>query len=269
MSNLRQPAIFLSHGGGPYFWIDMPSSTSQHEVEALRSYHKGLLATLPERPNAFVVITGHWEALEITVSANPAPGMLFDYFGFPPHTYELSYSAKGDPELAARISGLLNNADITHATDDERGFDHGVFVPMLIVDPEGEIPVVMISIRKDFDPAAHLALGEALAPLRDEGVVIIGSGNSYHNMGSFMDDEAENSVVFDTWLQGAVTAPDYMARKASMLAWDKAPMARDAQPREDHFIPLLAVVGAGGGDPAIVDFHGSLSGKAISGFRIG
>lgn len=269
MNHKKQPVFFLSHGGGPCFWIEMPMPFGPHAFDNLRHYFEGILPSLPERPKAFVIISGHWETKDFTVSANPAPGMLFDYSGFPPHTYELSYPAKGNPEIAGRISELLADAGISHKTDAVRGFDHGVFVPMLIVDPEGEIPVVMLSIREDFDPAAHLALGEALASLRDEGVVIVGSGNSYHNMGSFMNGETKNSQIFDNWLRGAVTQTDYANRKAALLEWDQAPMARDAQPREDHLIPLMAVVGAGGSDPAIVDFHGDMGGKAISGFRIG
>lgn len=265
----KQPVFFLSHGGGPCFWIEMPPPFGPHGFDDLRGYFEGLLASLPERPKAFVVISGHWETQSFTVSTNPAPGMLFDYSGFPPHTYELCYPAKGDPVIANRITGLLAKADISHETDAVRGFDHGVFVPMLIVDPDGEIPVVMISIRKDFDPAAHIALGEALAPLRDEGVVIVGSGNSYHNMMSFRDGETRNSQVFDRWLQDAVTQRDFAARKAALLQWEQAPMARDAQPREDHLIPLMTVIGAGGSDPAIADFQGTMGGKAISGFRIG
>lgn len=269
MSKAKQPAIFVSHGGGPCFWIDMPPPMGPRAFDALRGYFEGLLASLPERPEAFVVISGHWEAKNFTVSANSAPEMLFDYHGFPQHTYELSYPAKGDPALADRISQLLAEAGVNHEIETERGFDHGVFVPMLIVDPEGGIPVVMLSIREDFDPAAHITLGEALSPLRDEGIVIIGSGNSYHNMTSFMNGETHNAKIFDQWLQSAVTSKDYESRKEALLTWDKAPMARDAQPREDHLIPLMAVVGAGGDDLATVDFQGNIGGKAISGFRIG
>lgn len=269
MASKRQPSIFISHGGGPCFWIEMPPPMGPHAFDDLRDYLAGIVASLPERPRAFLVVSGHWEAPAFTVSDNPTPDMLFDYYGFPPHTYKLSYPAKGDADLAGRVLELLRVAGIPHQTDHTRGFDHGVFVPMLIVDPEGEIPVVMVSIREDFDPAAHIALGEALAALRDEGVVIVGSGNSYHNMTSFMDGEAHNSKVFDKWLREAVTQHDYAARKASLLDWSKAPMARDAQPREDHLIPLMAVVGAGGQDEAVTDFSGEIGGKAISGFRIG
>ena len=247
----------------------MPPPVGPNGFDDLRRYLAGLLDSLPEQPRAVLIISGHWEAPTLTVSSNPAPGMLFDYYGFPPHTYALSYPAKGDPDLSSQISELLTAAGISHLTDAQRGFDHGVFVPMLIVDPAAGIPVVMMSIRQDLDPAAHIALGEALAPLRDQGVVIIGSGNSYHNLASFMDGEAENSRVFDRWLQKAVTAREFATRKAALLGWGSAPMARDAHPREDHLIPLMAVIGAGGSDKAIIDFQGDIGGKAISGFRIG
>ena len=147
----------------------------------------GLVASLPERPKAFLVVTAHWEADEPTVSVNPKPGMLFDYYGFPEHTYKLSYPAPGAPEVAAEVKRLIEAAGLPVATDGERGFDHGVFVPFLIVDPKAEIPVVMLSLRKDLDPAFHIRLGKALAPLRDQGVAIVGSGMSYHDLRHFFD----------------------------------------------------------------------------------
>ena len=269
MSAKRQPAIFLSHGGGPCFWIEMPPPLGPHGFDGLRSYLSGLVASLPERPRAFVVVSGHWEAPGFTVSTAAHPGMLFDYYGFPPHTYELSYPAPGDPALAERIAGLLTDAGLAPRTDSARGFDHGVFVPFLIVDPEARIPVVMLSLDAALDPARHIALGAALAPLRDEGVVIVGSGNSYHNLREFGDGKPEAARVFDDWLQAAATAPDPAARAAALEHWTEAPAARKSHPREEHLIPLMAVVGAAGDDPGRVDFHDVIGGKAISGFRYG
>jgi aromatic ring-opening dioxygenase catalytic subunit (LigB family) len=269
MSTRKQPAIYLSHGGGPCFWMDWPQPIGPNGFDGLRAYLEGLVDSLPERPSAFLIISGHWEADDFSVSTNPAPGMLFDYNGFPPHTYQLSYPAKGDPALAEQVLKLLQGAGIAHATDAVRGFDHGVFVPMLIADPDAGIPVVTMSIRKDYDPAAHIALGEVLVDLREQGVVIIGSGNSYHNLRSFLDGESKTAATFDNWLQKAVTQPGYDDRKSALLEWASAPMARQAHPEEDHLIPLMAVVGAGGSDPAITDFHDVIGGKAISGFRIG
>ncbi len=176
MPAVRQPVIFVPHGGGPCFWIEFPPPFGPHAWDNLRDYLAGVLKSLPERPKAFLVVTAHWETDQPTVSVNPKPGMLYDYNGFPPHTYKLSYPAPGDPELAAEVKRLIEAAGLPVATDGERGFDHGVFVPFLILDPKAEIPVVMLSLRKDLDPAFHIKLGKALAPLRDQGVAIVGSG---------------------------------------------------------------------------------------------
>ena len=165
----RQPAIFLPHGGGPCFWMEFPPPFGPRAWDNLRDYLSGLVASLPERPKAFLVVTAHWEAAQPTVSVNARPGMLYDYYGFPDHTYHLQYPAPGAPELGLEVKRLIEAAGLPVATDDERGFDHGVFVPFLIVDPKAEIPVVMLSLRKDLDAAFHIRLGKALAPLARPG----------------------------------------------------------------------------------------------------
>ncbi len=266
---LRQPAIFLSHGGGPCFWISFPPPFGANAFDNLRTYLSGLMKSLPERPKAVLVVSGHWEAPLPTVSTALAPPMLFDYNGFPDHTYRLTYPAPGSPEIGSRARDLLTAAGIEAATDDKRGFDHGVFVPFLIVDPEASIPVVMMSLRQDLDAAAHVAIGEALMPLRDEGVLIVGSGNSYHNLRSFMDGDSRSSAAFDGWLNEAVTEPDMAVRNAKLVRWMDAPSARACHPREEHLIPLMVVAGAGGADVGRQAFHDMIGGKAISGFIFG
>lgn len=270
MSSLaRQPAIFISHGGGPCFWMRFPPPFGAHAFDALRDYLAGLIAGLPARPKAILVISGHWEEAVPTVSTAARPGMLFDYYGFPDHTYQLSYPAPGAPDLAVRVQGLLSGAGIANRADPLRGFDHGVFVPMLIADPQAEIPIVMLSMRQDLDAAAHIAMGRALAPLRDEGVLILGSGNSFHNLRTFFNGDTGASVEFDSWLTQAVTQADPQARDAALAQWDRAPKARECQPREDHLIPLMVVAGAAGTDPGRRDFHDMIGGKAISGYAFG
>ena len=169
MPAVRQPVIFVPHGGGPCFWMDLPPPFGPHAWDDLKDYLAGVLKSLPERPKAFLVVTAHWETDQPTVSVNPKPGMLYDYYGFPRHTYKLCYPAPGDPELAAEVKRLIEAAGLPVATDGERGFDHGVFVPFLILDPKAEIPVVMLSLRKDLDPAFHIKLGKALAALARSG----------------------------------------------------------------------------------------------------
>lgn len=263
----RQPAIFLSHGGGPCFWMDFPPPVGPGGFDGLRNHFAGLLDTLPARPSAIVVITAHWETPAVTVSAACAPTMLFDYYGFPKHTYELTYPAPGAPSLAARIANLLREAGVDHAVDTHRGFDHGVFVPMLIVDPSAQIPVVMVSIRSDFDVAKHIDAGRALAPLRDQGVLILGSGNTWH--GSIGPTAASASHAFDDWVTTTLTDVDASRRKAALCQWEHAPHAREAQKREDHLMPLMVVAGAAGGDTAHRSFQGTVGSLSVACYRFG
>lgn len=265
----RLPSLYITHGGGPCFWMEFGPPFGPHAFDRLRAYLAGLIAGLPERPKAILVVSGHWEEDRPTVSTNPKPGMLFDYYGFPEHTYHLSYPAPGAPDLAERVRGLLQAARIDCGTDGTRGFDHGVFVPQLIIDPEAEIPVLMLSMRRDLDPAAHIAMGRALEPLRDEGVLIIGSGSSYHNLRHFIGGGGDAaSLAFDDWLNETVSAdPD--ARNAGLTAWSKAPGGRACHPREDHLIPLMVAAGAAGSDRGHRSFRDLLGGKAVSCFSFG
>jgi aromatic ring-opening dioxygenase catalytic subunit (LigB family) len=264
----RQPAIFLPHGGGPCFWMDAPAPFGRQSWERLRVYLSGIVASLPAPPRAFLVVTAHWEEASPTVSVNPAPGMIFDYYGFPAHTYELSYPAPGAPEIGRRAASLIRAAGLPVAEDVERGYDHGVFVPMLIVDPQASVPVVMVSLQRDLDPAQHIALGRALAPLRDEGVVIVGSGMSYHDLRHFRDGDGRDAALFDAWLSKATCLPP-AERDAALTHWAEAPAGRACHPREEHLLPLMVTAGAAGEDVGVRDFGDVIGGKTISGYRFG
>ncbi len=264
-----QPSIFISHGGGPCFWMEFPPPFGPHAFDHLRDYLSGLIERLPRKPAAILIISAHWEATIPTVMSGAHPDMLYDYYGFPEHTYRLSYPAPGAPTIAQRVQDVLGQAGIASETDEKRGFDHGVFVPMLIVDPEAKIPVTQLSLRHDLDAASHLAIGAALTPLRDENVLILGSGNSYHNLREFFDGRAEAAAMFDTWLTQVVTQPNTAARTEALLQWEHAPQARVCHPRAEHLLPLLVVAGAAGDDAARRDFHDVIGGKAISGYRFG
>ena len=268
MTEARQPSIFLPHGGGPCFWIDGPPPFGRVSWEHLRLYLAGIVASLPAPPKALLVVTAHWEEDAATVSVNPAPGMIFDYFGFPAHTYELSYKAPGAPEIGRRAAALILQAGLPVAEENERGYDHGVFVPMLIVDPQAQIPVVMMSLRRDLDPAQHLAIGRALSPLRDEGVVIVGSGMSYHDLSHFRDGDGRDAATFDQWLGEAVTAAP-ATRDEALRHWAEAPAGRACHPREEHLLPLMVAAGAAGADIGVRDYHDVIGGKTISAFRFG
>ena len=268
-SLVRQPTVYLTHGGGPCFWMEFPAPMGPHAYDGLRDYLSALIGGLPARPRAVVMVSAHWEQAAPTVSTAPAPGMLFDYYGFPPHTYRLSYPAPGEPQLAERVRGLLGAAGIAAGTDAVRGFDHGVFVPMLIADPAARIPVVMLSLEGSLDPERHLAIGAALAPLRAEEVLIIGSGSSYHNLRAIFDGGDGGSVAFDAWLNETATAVDPAARRARLIDWRHAPNARACHPREEHLIPMMVAVGAAGEDPGRATFRGRIGGKAYSCFSFG
>jgi aromatic ring-opening dioxygenase catalytic subunit (LigB family) len=243
MKNTRFPTIFISHGGGPWPYIeDMRQrfALTAAELEKLPS-------TLPAKPKAVLVITGHWEEPQFTVSSAENPPMEYDYYGFPEHTYHVQYPAKGSPALAKRVGELLNLAGIENAEDADRGFDHGVFVPMLLMYPEADIPIVLLSMKTTYNPFEHIKLGEALAPLRDEGVLIVGSGLTYHNMRGFgRPASLEPSVQFEQYLYEAISNPDPQLRNQALINWEQAPLARLVHPREDHLIPLMVVAGAAG-----------------------
>jgi aromatic ring-opening dioxygenase catalytic subunit (LigB family) len=262
----RQPAIFLPHGGGPCFFMDWtwgPADT----WNATQRFLEGLAATLPAPPRAILVVSGHWEEPAFTASAAAAPELIFDYSGFPEHTYRLTWPAPGEPQLAARVAGLLSKAGLPAALSPSRGFDHGVFVPLKVAFPAAQIPVVTLSLAASLDPALHLAAGRALAPLREEGVLLVASGMSFHNLRGYLRPETvERARAFDAWLTRAVESPAE-ERTALLTAWREAPSAAYAHPREEHLIPLLVAAGAGGDAPGTRIFTDEPMGAAISAYR--
>jgi len=268
----RQPTLFLPHGGGPCYFMDW---NPPDEWDRQRAFLQTLPGSLPEKPRALLVISGHWEEPVFTVQDNPAPGLLFDYYGFPPHTYELDWPAPGEPDLAARVERLLREAGFATARDRRRGFDHGVFVPLKVAFPEADIPTVQLSLRDDMDAGAHLAMGRALAPLRDEGVLIIGSGNTYHNLQVLLRSVRGGprgpvaGEDFDAWLGDAVTRPDPAERDRLLAGWEAAPGARAANPREEHLLPLHVAAGAAGPDRGIRTLTDRVMGAVESAFRFG
>ena len=265
----RQPTLFIPHGGGPCFFMDPPPAAPQL-WDRMAAYLRAIPAALPARPRALLVISGHWEAALPTVNTAPQPALLFDYYGFPPHTYRLTYPVAGAPGLAAEVRRLLAAAGIASAEDAQRGLDHGVFIPLKVAFPDADIPVLQLSLQTGLDPAAHLAIGRALAPLRDQGVLIVGSGMSYHNLHAlFAQQGGAASVAFDSWLVAAATAPDPDRRAALLRDWAGAPHARDCHPQEEHLIPLMVAAGAAGDDVGRQVYADRLAGKALSGFQFG
>ena len=242
-----------------------PADTWDRMAEFLR----GIEGSLLEKPKALLVISAHWEEKVPTVMSGTAPPLLFDYHGFPKHTYELTWPAPGSPTLAARVVELLGQAGIEALENGSRGFDHGVFVPLKVAFPAAQIPTVQLSLRAGLDPAEHLAIGRALAPLRDEGVLIIGSGMSYHNMRGFMSGGgAADSKRFDAWLTEAI-AKDPHERDALLRDWADAPAARACHPREEHLVPLMVAAGAAGEDRGARVFSDTPMQTVVSAVRFG
>lgn len=264
----RFPVHYIPHGGGPCFFMDWNPPGIWDNMAA---YLRGLAATLPEKPKGIVVVSAHWEEDVFAVGSNARPPLIYDYYGFPPHTYQLRYDAPGAPALAARLHDRLHAQGLPTKLDPVRGLDHGVFIPFKLIYPDADIPVLQLSLKADLDPAAHLAAGRAIAPLRDDGILIVGSGMSYHNLQKFMrggGGHIPESDAFDTWLTAAVSAPP-MQRNALLEHWHDAPYAQNVHPREEHLMPLMTVAGAAGDDRGVRIFSDRVMGAMISGYQFG
>jgi aromatic ring-opening dioxygenase catalytic subunit (LigB family) len=265
----RLPTYFISHGGGPWPYLDGPF---RRMFDQLEQSLVDIRRELADTPRAVLVITGHWEERGFAISSAERPGMVYDYSGFPPHTYQIKYKAPGSPELAERVQQLLVGGGLAARLDPERGYDHGTFSIMKPLYPEEATPLVQLSIDRSYDPELHLQLGRLLAPLRDEGVLIIGSGLSYHNLGQMRGEAGfEPSSRFDAWLQETLLGSSADVRTARLIQWEQAPSARAAHPQEDHLIPLMAVVGAAENEPGALVYHQNdfSGGITASSFRFG
>jgi aromatic ring-opening dioxygenase catalytic subunit (LigB family) len=262
------PTYFVSHGGGP--WPYMKDQFGQM-FDRLETSLQDIPRQLGATPKAVLMISGHWEEEDFTVSASPNPPMIYDYSGFPAHTYEVKYSAPGSPELAIRVQSLIQGAGYSAHLDPKCGFDHGTFTVMYPMYPQAQIPVVQLSLKRGYAPKLHLEVGQALAPLRKEGVLMIGSGLSYHNLRNFGSKGAEASQQFDDWLQQTLVQSEPTERVDQLIHWAKAPAARLAHPQEDHLLPLMVAVGAAQNEPGVCVYHDEnlFGGIVSSSFRFG
>ncbi len=272
MGDIRKlPVVYLPHGGGP--WHVMKDAFGEGSgYGRLEEYLVGFGKRYENETKAILVISAHWEERRPTVHFGARPGMLYDYGGFPEHTYHISWPAPGDPTLAAKVEGLLGSAGIETARESERGYDHGAFVPLMVAFPDAKLPVAQLSLIAGLDPAAHFAMGQALESLRSEGVLIIASGMSYHNMGGFMSGDprvAGISKRFDDWLAQAVSIEDPEKRRQALVDWRKAPGALDCHPRSEHLVPLFVAAGAAGKDPGRRDYASGLLGVSVSSHLFG
>jgi len=262
----RLPTYFVSHGGGPWPWME----DMRQMLSTLEDSLKDMPRQIGRTPKAILMVTAHWEERAFTLGTHPAPGMVYDYGGFPAHTYSIVYPAPGAPALAQRVQDLLQSAGLPVALDAQRGYDHGTFVPLAVMYPDAKVPVLQMSLRAGLDPAEHIALGRALAPLRDEDVLIVGSGLSYHNLRNFGAGGRAPSKAFDVWLQEAMAASPAV-RADALVNWESAPAARICHPREEHLLPLMVAVGAAYDDAAQCVYHDEnvFGGVTASSFRFG
>jgi aromatic ring-opening dioxygenase catalytic subunit (LigB family) len=262
------PTYFVSHGGGP--WPYMKEELG-HQYDHLEASLQDMPRQLGMTPKAVLMISAHWSEKDFTVSTSPNPSMVYDYSGFPAHTYQVKYNAPGSPELALRVRSLLQDGGHSIALDPDRGFDHGTFTVMFTMYPGAQVPIVQLSLKRGYDPKLHLEIGKALTPLRQEGVLIIGSGLSYHNLRNFGAGGAQPSQQFDAWLQQTLVQSDPTQRLDQLIDWISAPAARLAHPQEDHLLPLMVAVGAAQNESATCFYHEESFGGGItvSSFRFG
>jgi len=252
------PSLYLPHGGGPAFFM---SGNMADLFRPMGDFLAKLPTLLPERPRAILVVTAHWEAPVPTFCDASAPELLYDYHGFPPETYAIRYPAPGAPELAHTAVDLLRKAGLPAAVESARGWDHGVFIPLKMVFPDADIPVLAMSLKQGLDPREHVDIGEALRPLRADGVLIVGSGMSYHNLRQMGNSAA--AIEFDHWLDGTL-AEDAEHRRTALAQWSDAPSGRISHPREEHLLPLMVASGAGGDAPGRKLWSGAVGATAVS-----
>ena len=267
-SDSLMPTWFIPHGGGPCFFMDWNPPDAWDKMAV---FLKNLHTSLPRQPKAILMVSAHWLEPHVGVTSGAQPALIYDYFGFPPHTYELQYPAPGHPRLATEIVATLNAAGIPSEADAQRGFDHGMFIPLMLMFPNADIPVVQLSLHNSLDPQAHLKIGHALQSLRAQDVLIIGSGMSFHNMRAYGNPKySPISDVFDDWLTKAVSASP-AEREQLFTDWAQAPHARDCHPlgAEEHLLPLMTVAGAAGQDLGRKVFSDRVLATTLSGFVFG
>ncbi len=255
--------VYLSHGGGPLPIL----GDAGHK--AIVAFMQGLSSRL-RRPDAILVISAHWEETEATLLGAQNPPLLYDYYGFPKEAYQITYPAPGNPDLAHKIVELLHKEDIPSRIDAQRGYDHGLFIPLKLMYPEADIPALQISLLRSLDPKAHICLGKALKNLMDQNILVVGSGFSFHNLGEFfardVDESDPRNDAFQNWLvQVCAGANSQIEREQKLIEWEKAPNARYCHPREEHLLPLHVCVGMAG-SPAQVIFDDRILGKRALAF---
>lgn len=261
------PSLFLNHGGGPY-----PVLGEKNNLEIADALRNVSNYVDLGRLGAIVVVTAHREEDVVTISSAERHSLVYDYYNFPPESYELKYNAPGDPILAAKIHEAFKTAGIASRLDDQRGWDHGVFIPMMLIRPKADIPIIQVSILKNQNAAQHYEIGRVLYQFRKEGVAIFGSGLSYHNMKEFRKaiPDVEKDIVnkeFDSFLNEVCTGDE--GKRKRIVFWEQEKGGYESHPlgEADHLMPLIVNAGAGGPKCGRKIFDSVFLGKfKISGF---
>ena len=264
---MKTDILFLSHGGGPMPLLGDPGHTD------LVSSLTHIAGEIP-KPTAILVISAHWEESVPTITAGSHPSLIYDYYGFPPQSYEIQYPSPGEPALANLVHNALEQGGIRSRLDTKHGFDHGVFVPLKLMYPDANIPVVQLSLVNSLDADLHLNMGKALQALATselmERVLVVGSGFSFHNMRAFFSSDPNSRVrnlEFEHWLQETCLNQDLTeaGRLKRLSEWSTAPHARYCHPREEHLLPLHVCSGMAG-RPASQHWSVEVLGKQSSMF---
>tara|TARA_R110002096_G_scaffold194592_3_gene376883 strand:+ start:3379 stop:4188 length:810 start_codon:yes stop_codon:yes gene_type:complete len=269
MKNDLYPVIFIPHGGGPCFFMDWTRGPA-NTWDKMASWLENFPRSLPQKPRAIVIFSAHWETDIIRINSHPNPALIYDYYGFPEHTYQLGYPAPGSPALAERIKNLLSAANIASELDPEHGFDHGTFIPLKVMFPDADIPVVQVSLQAGLDPKLHLQMGAALASLREDNILLLGSGMSFHNMQILMQghDPQNHSEHFNQWLNQSCTATP-SERNQRLSRWQAAPSALACHPREEHLLPLMVIAGSAHDEVGKNVFTDKVMGATVSAYQFG
>ena len=236
----RMPSLYIPHGGGPSFFM---SGERKQRYLQTENFLRSIQDFLPAKPSAILIITAHWETQIPTLTGGAHPGLIYDYYGFPPETYALQYAAPGCPDLAQRAADLLKQSGVHAVVDVDYGWDHGVFIPLKVMYPQADVPVVAMSLHVSLDPSLHCHLGRALRPLRDQNVLILGAGMSYHNLANFAQ-QAPASYDFHDWLDQTLEGT-WDERTRGLKDWPLAPGGLASHPRSEHLLPLMVASGAG------------------------
>ncbi len=265
MNTEKSPVIFIPHGGGP---LPLLGEKSHYRLISFLQ----TLANTFKKPDAILVISAHWEETQPTLTCAQNNTLIYDYYGFPEASYKIQYAAAGLPEMTKKIQQLLQENKFNAQLDEKRGLDHGVFVPLKLIYPQADIPCIQLSLINNLDAAEHIQLGQALSTLRNENILILGSGFSFHNLPALMSpnktDHDEKNQAFEDWLIDTCCNPalSETERKDKLTHWQQAPFARYAHPREEHLLPLHICYGMAN-SPAELIFSDNVLGKKTCAFR--